>query len=44
MDDKLARIKNGAADEDEDPYLDLVGYLILLLAWRRMEELKQTND
>lgn len=31
MDDKLSRIRNGAADEDEDPMLDLAGYLILFL-------------
>ena len=35
MDDKLSRIKNGAADEDEDPLQDLAGYLILLLVHRK---------
>lgn len=30
IDDKLSRIANGALDEDEDPLLDLIGYLILL--------------
>jgi hypothetical protein len=31
LDDKLSRIVNRQNDEDEDPILDLVGYLILLL-------------
>lgn len=35
MDDKLSRIRNGAADEDEDPILDLAGYCILELIARR---------
>lgn len=30
IDDKLSRIANGALGEDEDPLLDLIGYLILL--------------
>ena len=30
LDDKLSRIRNSALDEDEDPIIDLVGYLILL--------------
>jgi hypothetical protein len=30
IDDKLSRIANGALDEDEDPLLDLIGYLVLL--------------
>ena len=29
MDDKLARIMSQQDDEDEDPELDLIGYLIL---------------
>jgi hypothetical protein len=29
MDDKLSRIRNRQNDEDEDPELDLLGYLIL---------------
>ena len=35
MDDKLSRIREGAADEDEDPILDLAGYIVLLLVGRR---------
>lgn len=31
MDDKLSRIRNSQSDDDEDPYLDLVGYLVLYL-------------
>ena len=34
IDDKLNRIKNQQADEDEDVYKDLAGYLILLLVAR----------
>lgn len=29
IDDKLSRIRNGAGNDDEDPELDLIGYLIL---------------
>lgn len=35
IDDKLARIKKGAAEDDEDPILDLIGYLVLLLIAKR---------
>lgn len=35
IDDKLSRIMAGAADDDEDPIRDLVGYLILYLVARR---------
>ena len=31
IDDKLSRIKNRQNDEDEDPILDVIGYMILLL-------------
>lgn len=34
-DDKLSRIRAGAADDDEDPIFDLAGYLILLTVARR---------
>jgi len=34
IDDKLKRIQRGAADDDEDPLFDLIGYLILLLIHR----------
>ena len=29
LDDKLSRIRNRQNDEDEDPELDIIGYLIL---------------
>jgi hypothetical protein len=29
LDDKLSRIESGQADDDEDPELDIIGYLIL---------------
>lgn len=32
MDDKLSRIRNRQNDDDEDPFVDLVGYLVLYLA------------
>ncbi|MBU6430029.1 MAG: hypothetical protein KGR26_13525 [Cyanobacteria bacterium REEB65] len=35
MDDKLSRIRAGAADDDEDPIFDLAGYCILELVARR---------
>jgi hypothetical protein len=35
LDDKLSRIRAGAADDDEDPILDTLGYLILLLVAQR---------
>lgn len=36
MDDKLSRIRNRQNDDDEDPFLDLVGYLILYLAQKEI--------
>lgn len=30
LDDKLKRVQNSQNDEDEDPILDLIGYLVLL--------------
>lgn len=36
MDDKLSRIRNRQNDDDEDPFLDLVGYLVLYLAQRKI--------
>lgn len=45
LDDKLKRIRAGAADDDEDPILDLVGYgVLLLLARRRARAEKETPD
>lgn len=35
LDDKISRIRAGAADDDEDPIADLVGYLVLLLVGKR---------
>jgi hypothetical protein len=35
MDDKLSRIRNLADDDDEDPIMDLIGYLFLFLIKRR---------
>lgn len=35
MDDKLSRIRNGAAVADEDPIYDLAGYCILELVSRK---------
>lgn len=35
MDDKLSRIKTADPWDDEDPFLDLVGYLILLMVAKR---------
>lgn len=36
IDDKLSRIQSAQTDDDEDPELDLIGYLILLRVARRM--------
>lgn len=30
LDDKLKRVQNSQDDEDEDPIIDLIGYLVLL--------------
>lgn len=38
MDDKLSRIKNRQADDDEDPFMDLAGYLVLFMANRKLRE------
>lgn len=40
MDDKLSRIKMGSAD-DEDPYEDLTGYLILRMIYKKREKEKR---
>lgn len=37
MDDKLSRIRNRQNDDDEDPFVDLLGYLILYLAQKELE-------
>lgn len=36
IDDKLNRIKNAQNDEDEDVVQDLIGYLILLRVWKKL--------
>jgi len=41
MDDKLARIKSSQDNEDEDPYDDLMGYLVLR---KVLLKLKDTVD
>ena len=38
MDDKLSRIKNRQDDDDEDPFMDLAGYLVLFMANRKLRE------
>ena len=43
MDDKLSRIQNRQDDEDEDVFLDLVGYLILYLVARDHDEEKSNG-
>lgn len=37
MDDKLNRIKNRQNDEDEDVFMDLAGYVILLMVAKEKE-------
>ena len=38
LDDKLSRLANRQADDDEDPEWDLMGYLVLLRVWRNREK------
>lgn len=42
MDDKLSRLRNAQDDEDEDPTVDLIGYLVLykvaLMQQRRSQD------
>ena len=38
MDDKLSRIHNQQADDQEDAILDLIGYLILHRVWKKLEK------
>jgi len=40
LDDKLSRIRNSPAAFGEDPVLDLVGYLVLLLIAREDKEVQ----
>ena len=37
IDDKLCRIKNEQSDEDEDVYMDLMGYLVLYMIARKRQ-------
>ena len=37
MDDKLSRIRNRQNDDDEDPFVDLLGYLVLYLAQKELD-------
>lgn len=39
IDDKLSRIANRTNDEDEDPELDLIGYLVL----KRVEKMQSAR-
>ena len=41
IDDKLTRISYHQNDEDEDVYLDLVGYLILLMVNRNLKNIER---
>lgn len=40
IDDKLCRIKNEQSDEDEDVYMDLMGYLVLYMIARKRQKRK----
>jgi len=35
IDDKISRLRSGQVDDDEDVILDLIGYLTLLIVYRR---------
>lgn len=43
MDDKISRIKAAQTDEDEDPYWDLMGYLVLHRIAKQREILPTTS-
>lgn len=44
LDDKLSRIKESNSDEDEDVYLDLLGYLILFKVSKKLAKIKKSTD
>lgn len=45
LDDKLSRIRNRQKDEDEDPEMDLMGYLILkFIALKRLKDANENHD
>ena len=41
LDDKLSRIANHQDDDNEDPILDSVGYMILLLVLRNLKKVEK---
>lgn len=41
LDDKLSRIANHQDDDNEDPILDSVGYMILLMVLRNLKEIEK---
>ena len=43
LDDKINRIMNRQDDEDEDPELDLIGYLILKRARKNLDKATTEN-
>lgn len=43
MDDKLSRIRNRQSDEDEDPEMDLIGYLIIKRIAMNRQKAKDTS-
>lgn len=43
IDDKLSRIANRQTNEDEDPELDLLGYLILKRVYHKLSNNKPTE-
>ncbi len=44
MDDKISRIKAGAADDDEDPILDLAGYCILYMVAHKQQSNENLDE
>ena len=43
LDDKLSRIANHQDDDNEDPILDSVGYMILLMVLRNLKEIEKNT-
>lgn len=43
IDDKLSRMARGTSFQGDNDVLDLIGYLILLRAYKRMEESPETH-
>lgn len=44
LDDKISRIANHQDDDNEDPILDSVGYMILLLVLRNLKKEEENFD